>query len=226
MSRSGAKRPGERTRGRFITLEGGEGAGKSTQQRRLAAWLRESGLEVTETREPGGSPGAEDIRALLVTGATGRWDALTEALLHFAARRDHLLKTVEPALESGAWVVCDRFADSTMAYQGYGHGLGRETVAALYDLVVGDFRPDLTLVLDLPVAEGLRRAGARNGAEPGGEDRYEQMDLGFHERLRAGFHDIVAREPARCLLIDASGDEAAVAARIQAAVRQRLGMVS
>ncbi len=210
--------------GRFITLEGGEGAGKSTQLRRLAGWLRESGLEVVETREPGGSPGAEEIRALLVTGATGRWDAVTETLLHFAARRDHLTKTVRPALERGAWVVSDRFADSTMAYQGYGQGLGRETVAALYDLVVGDFRPDLTLVLDLPVAEGLARANARNGAAAGDENRYEQMDLGFHERLRQGFHDIVAREPERCLLIDAAGDEDAVAARVQAAVRERLGV--
>lgn len=214
------------TRGRFITLEGGEGAGKSTQQRRLAAWLRESGLEVTETREPGGSPGAEEIRSLLVTGEAGRWDALTEALLHFAARRDHLLKTVEPALQSGAWVVCDRFADSTMAYQGYGHGLGRQPVTALYELVVGDFRPDLTLVLDLPVAEGLARANMRNGQGAQGEDRYEQMDIDFHERLRAGFHDIVAGEPDRCVLIDAAGDEAEVAARIQAVVRERLGVTA
>ncbi len=221
MSTEGPKAPG-----RFITLEGGEGAGKSTQQRRLAAWLRESGLEVVETREPGGSPGAEEIRALLVTGATGRWDAVTETLLHYAARRDHLVKTVQPALARGAWVVCDRFADSTMAYQGYGQGLGREIVSAFYDLVVGDFRPDLTLVLDLPVAEGLARANARNGAAAGDENRYEKMDLGFHERLRQGFHDIVAREPERCLLIDAAGDEDAVAARVRAALRERLGVAA
>ena len=214
-------------RGRFITLEGGEGAGKSTQQRRLAAWLRQGGLEVTETREPGGSPGAEDIRALLVTGAAGRWDAMTEALLHFAARRDHLRQTIEPALQRGSWVVCDRFADSTMAYQGYGHGLGRPAIEALYDMVVGRLRPDLTLVLDLPVVEGLARAQRRNG---GGrsqqEDRYEQMELAFHERLRAGFHDIVTREPERCLLIDAAGDEDAVAGRIAAAVGDRLGVTA
>lgn len=223
MSAEGAAKDSG-TAGRFITLEGGEGAGKSTQQRRLAAWLRDRGLEVSETREPGGSPGAEEIRALLVSGATGRWDAMTEALLHFAARRDHLTTTVKPALQRGAWVVCDRFADSTMAYQGYGHGLGRALVAALYDLVVGDFRPDLTLVLDLPVGEGLARATARNGAGANDENRYEQMDMAFHERLRDGFHDIVAREPKRCVLIDASGDEAEVAARIQAAVRERLGL--
>jgi dTMP kinase len=212
--------------GRFITLEGGEGAGKSTQQRRLADWLRRGGREVVETREPGGSPGAEEIRKLLVTGTAGRWDAVTEALLHFAARRDHLRQTIEPALARGSWVVCDRFADSTMAYQGYGHGLGRAPVEALYALVVGSLKPDLTLVLDLPVAEGLARAGHRNGRGTQQEDRYEQMDLGFHERLREGFHDIVAREPARCLLIDARGDEDAVAARIQAAVIERLGVAA
>jgi dTMP kinase len=212
--------------GRFITLEGGEGAGKSTQQRRLADWLRRGGREVVETREPGGSPGAEEIRTLLVTGTAGRWDAVTEALLHFAARRDHLRQTIEPALARGSWVVCDRFADSTMAYQGYGHGLGRAPVEALYALVVGSLKPDLTLVLDLPVAEGLARAGHRNGRGTQQEDRYEQMDLGFHERLREGFHDIVAREPARCLLIDARGDEDAVAARIAAAVAARLGVAA
>ena len=213
-------------RGRFITLEGGEGAGKSTQQRRLADWLRRGGREVVETREPGGSPGAEEIRKLLVTGAAGRWDAVTEALLHFAARRDHLRQTIEPALARGSWVVCDRFADSTLAYQGYGHGLGRAPVEALYALVVGSLKPDLTLVLDLPVAEGLARARRRNGGGTQQEDRYEQMDLGFHERLRAGFHDIVAREPERCLLIDARGDEDVVAARIQAAVTERLGVAA
>jgi dTMP kinase len=214
-------------RGRFITLEGGEGAGKSTQQRRLAAWLRRGGLEVIETREPGGSPGAEEIRALLVTGAAGRWDAMSEALLHFAARRDHLRQTIEPALRRGSWVVCDRFADSTMAYQGYGHGLGRPAIEALYDMVVGELRPDLTLVLDMSVAEGLARARGRNGeGQAGSEDRYEQMDLAFHERLRRGFHDIVAREPGRCLLIDAAGDEDAVAARIAAAVGARLGVAA
>ncbi len=212
-------------RGRFITLEGGEGAGKSTQLRRLADWLRQGGREVVETREPGGSPGAEEIRRLLVTGAAGRWDPVSELLLHFAARRDHLRHTIEPALQRGAWVVSDRFADSTMAYQGYGHRLGPAAVRTVCDLAVGEFRPDLTLVLDLPVAEGLARAQARNGGDAQGEDRYERMDNAFHERLREGFHRIVAEEPQRCLLIDAGGDEAAVAARIRAAVGERLGVV-
>ncbi|MFQ5958239.1 MAG: dTMP kinase, partial [Alphaproteobacteria bacterium] len=176
--------------GRFITIEGGEGAGKSTQAERLCAALRARGLDVVATREPGGSPGAEAIRRLLVSGAPERWDATTEALLHFAARRDHLVRTVLPALARGAWVVSDRFADSTTAYQGYAHGLGVEPVETLHRLVVGDHSPDLTLILDLPVDLGLARARRR-----GGDDRYERMDAGFHQRLREGFLAIAGREP-------------------------------
>lgn len=207
-------------RGRFITLEGGEGAGKSTQLRLLAEALREAGVEVTTTREPGGSPGAEQIRALLVNGAVARWDAATEALLHFAARRDHLVKTIWPALDAGRWVVCDRFADSTRAYQGYGHGLDRAVIERLYADAVGSFAPDLTLVLDLPVEAGLRRAAERAG----GEDRYEQMDLGFHRRLRDGFLAIAWSEPARCQVIDADHGIAEVQRSIRVAVRERLGI--
>ncbi len=209
-------------RGKFITLEGGEGAGKSTQQRRLAGWLRDSGLEVVETREPGGSPGAEDIRRLLVTGTAGRWDPMTELLLIFAARRDHVVRTIEPALARGAWVVCDRFVDSTMAYQGYAQGLGREAVETLQSLVTGGLQPDLTLILDLPVKQGLARAKSRAGSE----DRYEKMDPDFHARLYDAFHDIAEREPQRCLLIDAAGDEDKVSARLQAAVSERLGVAA
>lgn len=205
---------------RFITFEGGEGSGKSTQVRRLAAALRDSGLSVTETREPGGSPGAEAIRALLLNGEVGRWDAVTEALLHYAARRDHLEKTLRPALAAGNWVISDRFADSTLAYQGYGHGLDRGLVAQLHDAVVGGFKPDLTLILDIPVAAGLARAAGRGQ----GADRYERMDPAFHERLRQGFLEIARQEPARCAVIDASADEAAVAAAIAAAVTARLGV--
>jgi len=146
---------------KFITMEGGEGAGKSTHVKRLAVALQQSGIEALTTREPGGAPGAEQIRALLVDGDTKRWDGLTEALLHFAARREHLVKTIFPAIERGEWVISDRFADSTMAYQGYGFGLGREPIEALYRDVVGDFRPDLTIILDLSAEAGLARAQAR-----------------------------------------------------------------
>ena len=209
---------GETERGRFITFEGGEGGGKSTQVKNLAARLRAAGEDVLETREPGGSPGAEEIRGLLVNGAPERWDAVSELLLHFAARRAHLRETVVPALADGRWVLCDRFADSTMAYQGYGHGLGREPVLALYDLVVGGRRPDVTIILDLPVDEGLTRAAARSG----GGDRYERMDRAFHERLRDGFLDIAKREPERCVLVDATRPIDAVASAVWDSVSDRL----
>lgn len=207
-----------RQRGAFITLEGGEGAGKSTQARLLAEALRGRGLDVIGTREPGGSKGAEDIRALLVTGELGRWDPMTEALLHYAARRDHCRRVIAPALVSGRWVVCDRFADSTMAYQGYGHQLGRETIRRLDALVLDGFKPDLTVILDLPVEQGLARAGGRGGAE----DRYERMDVAFHERLREGFLEIARRDRQRCAVVSAEGTPEEVQAAILAAVAERL----
>jgi dTMP kinase len=205
---------GNRQRGRFISFEGGEGAGKSTQIRLLVDALAARGLDVIATREPGGSPGAEEIRRLLVSGDPGRWDGVTEALLHFAARRDHLARTVWPALDAGRWVVTDRFADSTMAYQGYGHGLGREPIERLYAVAVGDFAPDLTLILDIPVEAGLARTQGRTG----GEDRYERMDREFHRRLREGFLDIAAREPGRCVVIDAARSVEVVQADMLATV--------
>lgn len=205
-------------RGRFITFEGGEGAGKSTQLKLLAEALARAGIEVVATREPGGSKGAEAIRALLVTGDVDRWDAQTEALLHSAARRDHLVKTVWPALERGAWVVCDRFADSTLAYQGYGHGLPRDFIVDLTRLTLGDFAADLTLILDLPVEEGLKRAGGRSGAE----DRYERMGTAFHDRLRQGFLEIARHNLDRCAVIDAGQDLDAVHQAILAVVKTRL----
>lgn len=203
---------------RFITFEGGEGAGKSTQVKRLAERLRAATIDPVLTREPGGCPGAEDIRALLVQGEPGRWSPLTEALLNYAARREHLDRTILPALKAGRWVISDRFADSTVAYQGYGHGLGAETIARIHALVVGDFAPDLTLILDIPVKAGLERAIARTG----NETRYERMDGGFHERMRQGFLDIARHEPKRCAVIDAGRDVDAVAADIWAAVQSRL----
>jgi len=205
--------------GRFITLEGGEGAGKSTQIARLKSWLEGRGHTVVATREPGGSPGAEMVRKLLVEGPAERWDGTTEALLHFAARRDHLRAMVWPALKQSTWVVSDRFADSTLAYQGYGHGVDRSLIAQLYALSVGDFRPDLTLVLDLPVEVGLARAASRRGVET----RYESLPLDFHRRVRAGFLEIATCEPKRCAVIDAAQDIDAIAAAIAATLTERLG---
>lgn len=207
--------------GRFITFEGGEGAGKSTQLNRLADAMTSAGYAVLMTREPGGSPGAELIRDLLVTGAVDRWDAESELFLHIAARRDHVTKAIRPALDQGRWVLCDRFADSTMAYQGYGFGLGRETVAAAHRLVLGDFDPDLTLILDLPVSEGLARARARDGD---GQNRYERMESDFHERLRQGFLEIAQHDPDRCAVIDAKKDADAVHAAILGEVARRLSI--
>jgi dTMP kinase len=205
--------------GKFITLEGGEGAGKSTQIARLGNWLRSRGREVVVTREPGGSPGAEMVRKLLVEGPSDRWDGPTEALLHFAARRDHLRVKVWPALKRGAWVISDRFADSTVAYQGYGHGVDRGLLNRLYDIAVGDFAPDLTIVLDVPVEAGLARAAARRGSET----RYEAMPIEFHRRVHAGFLDIAAANAARCVVIDATQTIDAIAQAVERAVQRRLG---
>ena len=206
--------------GRFITLEGGEGAGKSTQIALLKNALEASGRLVLATREPGGSPGGEEIRTLLVNGETHRWEPLSEALLNYAARYEHLQKVILPALDQGTWVLCDRFADSTMAYQGYGHGMDREIIRRLHRLVVGETAPDLTLIFDLPVEAGLERAGARGE----GEDRYERMGGDFHNRLREGFLEIAHKNPARCQVIDATGDIGAVAMAVHDAVTAKLGI--
>lgn len=208
-------------RERFITLEGGEGAGKSTQARRLAAKLEEMGHTVVITREPGGAPGAEAIRRLIVSGEAERWTPKAEALLIFAAREDHLARTIRPALERGAWVICDRFIDSTRAYQGAAQGLAPQVIDALAEIVIGADMPALTLMLDLPVEEGLARAGKRGG-DGAGEDRYEKMKADFHQTLRRAFLDIAAEEPERCAVIDASRSEDEVADAIWAEVGTRL----
>ena len=205
-------------RGRFITIEGGEGAGKSTQAPLLVAALERAGVAARATREPGGSPGAEAIRGLLLEGEGGRWDAAAEALLLVAARRDHVAKLIEPALARGVWVVCDRFADSTLAYQGYGRGLAPADIRALHRFAVGDFAPNLTLILDLPVEIGLARAATRHAAA----DRFERLDHAFHERLRQGFREIAAAQPGRCVLIDATAEPQSVHRAIVEVVTERL----
>ncbi len=207
-------------RGAFITLEGGEGTGKTTQVKRLVEWLRALGRDIAVTREPGGTEEADNIRRLLVEGEPGRWPPLAETLLFNAARDEHLERLIRPALSRGRWVVCDRFMDSTMAYQGYARGLGRELIEMLDGFVVGATRPDLTLVLDLPVATGLQRADARGGVER----RFERADTGFHQKLREAYLEIAKRDPDRCKVVDASGSPDEVAARIKTVVATKFGL--
>ncbi len=202
-------------RGRFVTLEGGEGAGKSTQAGRLVAALAAEGIPVLRTREPGGAPGAEAIRTVLL--GQGPWDGIAECMLHFAARREHVERTIRPALEAGTWVVSDRFADSTLAYQCFGQGVPRRVFDALAAVALEGLRPDLTLVLEIDPRAGLARAAARGDA-----NRYEAMDAAFHARVRDGFRAIAAAEPDRCLLLDATGTPEGVAGEILKAIRARL----
>ncbi len=204
---------------KFITFEGGEGVGKTTQVKLLAAALEKSGLPVITTREPGGSPAAEQIRKLLFAD-DAEWDPVSESLLLSAARRDHLTVTIWPAIEAGNWVLSDRFADSTLAYQGYGKGIETAWLESLYETVAGDFAPDLTLLLDLPVEEGLKRTASRKE----GNNRYEKMDAAFHERLRTGYLAIAKVNPERIAVIEAMGEVAATQAKIQQTVAARLGV--
>ena len=204
--------------GKFITLEGGEGAGKSTQAALLGDFLRQRGLTVMTTREPGGTAGAEAIRRLLVDGAADRWDAWTEALLMIAARQDHVARLIQPALADGAWIVCDRFTDSTLAYQGVAGGLGRNVLRDLMATVLDGCQPDLTLIVDLPVADACP-----------GQDNVEVVSTGlrsvawnFHENVRQGFLDIAAAEPARCHVIDGRENIGQVAEQIKKVVLECL----
>ena len=205
------------TRGRFITLEGGEGAGKTVQAARLRDALEASGVGTVLTREPGGSPGAEEIRKLLVSGPVERWEPLAEAMLHAAARRDHVLHTIQPALERGEWVISDRFVDSMIVYQGHGQGADLDVLERLSELSLGGFAPDLTVVLDIPVAEGLRRAAARAGS-----NRYERMGTDFHETVRRGFLARAESDERRCAVVDATADPDTVGRAIQKIVAARL----
>jgi dTMP kinase len=205
--------------GFFITLEGGEGSGKSTHARLLAERLVSLGREVVVTREPGGAPEAEAIRGLLLGGEAERWSPLAEALLNYAARDNHLAVTIRPALARGAIVLCDRFMDSTTAYQGHAGGVDLAFLAALERAVVGDTRPQLTIVFDVDPELGLERARQR---DPGNADRFQRMNLAFHQRLRAGFLEIARAEPGRCVLLDASRDRDEVARTAWDAVAARI----
>ncbi|MDR2212476.1 MAG: dTMP kinase [Pseudomonadales bacterium] len=205
-------------RGRFIAIEGIDGAGKGVQSRALVDWLRRLPLEVLHTREPGGAPGAEEIRQLLVTGAAARWDSMTELLLVYAARRNHLTQTIWPALAQGQWVVSDRFADSSRAFQGVAGGLGLAVVEQMHALVVGDFAPDLTIVLDLDPAVALARTERRGGAE----DRFEKKGLSYQTRVREGFRELALRSPQTHLLIDAAQSMEQVTSALLEAVAERL----
>lgn len=207
----------DRRGGLFLTFEGIDGSGKSTQARTLAAHLQDLGHDVHLTREPGGSPGAEEIRALVLTGEPGRWSAETELLLFNAARRDHLEKTILPALKAGKVVISDRFADSSRVYQGATRGDLRARVDALHELMIGH-EPDLTFVIDMDPATALERGLARNS----GEDRFEDMGLGFQETLRHGFLTLARQFPERCVIIDGNRPIEQIAAEIATQTEARL----
>lgn len=197
-------------KGRFVSFEGGEGAGKSTQIGRLADKLRSQGIEVVVTREPGGTAGADAIRELILTGDADRWGVRAEALLMNAARADHVERLIRPSLARGAWVLCDRFADSTLVYQGVGGGLAEAELRSLHHVATADLWPNLTLILDIPEDEGLARALSRSGKEV----RFESKGAAFHAAVRAGYRTRADAEPQRCKLIDATGTVEAVAERI------------
>lgn len=203
--------------GRFITFEGGEGAGKSTQARHLAASLEAAGIPVVFTREPGGTAGAEALRELLLVGGID-WSPLAETMLHFAARAEHVDRLIRPALLAGKWVVSDRYADSTMVYQGYGQGADRAVIAALTAML--GLVPDLTIILDVPVAASVARLSSRGGSA----DRYERLGAPFFARVAEGFRAIAASDPARCVLLDGEAAELEIAADIMAVIRARLDL--
>lgn len=202
-------------RGRFISIEGGEAVGKSTQIRLLADWLKQTGRDAVITREPGGTDSAEAIRALLLEGGADRWNAQSEALLFAAARADHVARLIRPAVEAGSWVISDRFLDSSRAYQGIAGGLGDAAILALHDFGSHGYLPDCTLLLELPADEAARRAALRDGAA---SDRIGGRDAAYHAAVARAFRDFAAAEPERFRSIDASGDSATVHARIQASL--------
>jgi dTMP kinase len=206
-------------RGRFITFEGGEGSGKSTQIRALAERLDAAKLRAIVTREPGGSPGAEIIRHLVLSGVGKLLGPDAETLLFAAARDDHVHSVILPALNQGIWVLCDRFSDSTRAYQGRLGHVAPAVLNAMERVTIGDLKPDLTIILDVPVEVGMQRAAARRGS--GTPDRFEAEDIKFHQELRDAYRQIATEAPGRCVLIDANTDTATVAAGVWAALRDR-----
>ncbi|MCB1580742.1 MAG: dTMP kinase [Rhodospirillales bacterium] len=213
-------------KGLFITFEGGEGSGKTTQINRLAHTLSQTGQKILTTREPGGTPEGEKIRNLLVQREGGNWTPTAEILLLFAARVMHVEKIIKPALEDNKIVICDRFTDSTIAYQGYGHSHNIDSIEKIGALSLGDFGPDLTIILDIDPEEGLRRSDRRLAAEQFNvkerEDRYEQLDIEFHKRLRRGFLEIAGKEPERCHVIPAMQDIDVVSNQIADIVREKI----
>lgn len=204
--------------GKFITLEGGEGAGKTTQAAYIKEFLQSHGERVLLTREPGGSPGAELIRRLLVDRLAYSWDALTEYLLFTAARRDHILKTIKPALEDGIWVVCDRFYDSSVVYQGYAKHVSLETLNTIYNFISEGITPNLTLILDVAPEVGLMRTQKRTNQE----DRFEQMSLQFHQDIRNGFWELAKIYPQRCVIVNAEEEESKIKNTISTVIQSYL----
>lgn len=204
----------EKDNGRFISLEGGEGAGKSTQANKLKKYLESKGKEVVLTREPGGSLGAEELRNLLVSGKEDRWDPISETLILYAARREHWVKTIQPSLCQGSWVISDRFSDSTIVYQGFGKGVDRDLIEDLHLLTLGKIYPDLTFFLDIPAELGLKRSSHRDQKTETLDTRFENMNLAFHERLRNGFKTLSVHNPGRIISIDAKGSSKTVTTNI------------
>ncbi len=191
-------------KGQFIAFEGCEGSGKTTQIKLLTKILVSKGFDVLATREPGGSPGGEDVRTLLKQGHENRWDGLSEALLLYAARHDHVEKIIKPAIDKGTWVLCDRFSDSSFAYQGFGRGLGLQTLEKLHTLVLGDFFPDLTFIFDIPPQETYERVLRRRSRPGQGGDRFDDMEMAFHQRVYEGYHVIAQKYAHRCAVIQAT----------------------
>lgn len=191
--------------GCFVSFEGGEGSGKSTQIHKLSQWLHQNNIDNIVTREPGGSEGGEKIRKLLVSGGVNQWEPMSEILLFYAARYDHVERLIKPTLAKGIWVLCDRFFDSTIAYQGYGHNISLSKLKQLNQLILGDFQPDMTFLLDIPAQIGLKRANIRENEKDLKEDRFENLDISFHERLRNGYLDL-AQNQSRFKIIDANRD--------------------